>query len=115
MRHLYRCTTASTRRGSWPFQRVLLSERPGITFRRMTTITCKLPEALDAELEAVAEKRGVSKSEVVREAIEANLPEQRRRAELTAFDMMKSACGILQGGPSDLATHPRHMEGFGRD
>jgi hypothetical protein len=32
----------------------------------MTTITCKLPEALDAELEAVAEKRGVSKSEVVR-------------------------------------------------
>jgi Arc/MetJ-type ribon-helix-helix transcriptional regulator len=81
----------------------------------MPTITCKLPEALDAELEAVAEKRGVSKSEVVREAIEASLPEQSRRAGLSAFDVMQSASGILKDGPHDLATHPRHLEGFGRD
>lgn len=81
----------------------------------MTTITCKLPEALDAELEAVAQKRGVSKSEVVREAIEANLPEQRKRAGLSAFDVMKPAAGILTDGPRDLATHPRHLEGFGRE
>lgn len=81
----------------------------------MTTITCKLPEALDAELEVVAEKRGVSKSEVIREAIEANLPEQKKQAGLSAFDVMKGACGILKGGPRDLATNPRHLEGFGRD
>jgi metal-responsive CopG/Arc/MetJ family transcriptional regulator len=81
----------------------------------MTTITCKLPEALDAELEAVAKKRGVSKSEVVRQAIEANLPEQKKQAGLSAYDVMKAACGILKNGPHDLGTHPRHMEGFGRD
>ncbi len=81
----------------------------------MTTITCKLPEALDAELEVVAEKRGVSKSEVIREAIEANLPEQKKQAGLSAFDVMKAACGILKGGPRDLATNPRHLEEFGRD
>jgi metal-responsive CopG/Arc/MetJ family transcriptional regulator len=81
----------------------------------MTTITCKLPEALDAELEAVAKKRGVSKSEVVRRAIEANLPEQKKQAGLSAYDVMKTACGILKDGPCDLATHPRHLEGFGRD
>ena len=81
----------------------------------MATITCKLPEALDAELEAVAEKRGVSKSEVIREALEASLPEQRRRAGLSAFDVMKPACGILKDGPRYLATNPRHMKGFGRD
>lgn len=81
----------------------------------MTTITCKLPEALDAELESVAAKRGVSKSEVVREALESSLPEQKRRAGLSAFEAMKSGCGMIQDGPRDLATHPRHMEGFGRD
>ena len=81
----------------------------------MTTITCKIPERLNADLEAVAAKRGVSKSEVVREALEANLPEQERRAGLSAYDVMKEACGILRDGPRDLATNPRHMKGFGRD
>jgi hypothetical protein len=52
---------------------------------------------------------------VVREAIEANLPEQRRRAGLSAFEVMKPAAGILTDGPRDPATHPRHLEGFGRD
>jgi len=56
--------------------KVMLCQGTGITLGAMTTITCKIPERLDAELEAVAEKRGVSKSEVVREAIEANLPEE---------------------------------------
>ena len=81
----------------------------------MATITCKISENLNAELDAVAQKRGVSKSVVVREAIEANLGEQKKRAGLSAYDAMKNACGILKGGPRDLATHPRHMEGFGRD
>ena len=81
----------------------------------MITITCKIPERLDAELETVAEMRGVSKSTVVRESIEANLPDQKKRAGLTAFDVMREACGIIKGGPRDLATHPRHMKGFGRD
>jgi hypothetical protein len=29
--------------------------------------------------------------------------------------VMKAACGILKSGSRDLATHPRHLEGFGRD
>ena len=81
----------------------------------MTTITCKIPESLDAEIEAVAAKRGVSKSVVVRDAIEASLAEQKRRAGLSAYDVMKNACGIIRRGPRDLATNPKHMKGFGRD
>jgi hypothetical protein len=34
--------------------------------------------------------------------------------ETTAFDVMTDACGCAASGVSDLATHPRHMEGFGR-
>ena len=81
----------------------------------MITITCKISEKLDAELEAVAERRGVSKSKVVRESIEAYLPDQKKRAGISAFDVMRDACGIIKGGPRDLATHRRHMKGFGRD
>jgi hypothetical protein len=98
------------------------SRAVGIAFLRsryyaasMITITCKIPESLDAELEAVAERRGVSKSVVVRESIEASLPDQKQLAGLSAFDVMKEACGIIKRGPRDLATHPKHMKGFGRD
>ncbi|WP_165228058.1 hypothetical protein [Aquisphaera insulae] len=36
-------------------------------------------------------------------------------AEPTAFDVLSKAglIGTLKGGPSDLATNPAHMEGFG--
>ena len=81
----------------------------------MTTITCKIPETLDAELETIAEKQGVSKSEFVRKAIERNIDLQKAQAKLSAYDLMKDACGIIKRGPRDRATNPRHMKGFGRD
>lgn len=33
----------------------------------------------------------------------------------TAFKAMRDACGCAASGVSDLATNPKHMEGFGRD
>jgi metal-responsive CopG/Arc/MetJ family transcriptional regulator len=81
----------------------------------MTTITCRIPEKLDAELEALAEKQKVPKSTVVREAIAANLQEHKKRGRLSAYDLMKEACGIIKSERRDLATNPKHMKGFGRD
>ena len=81
----------------------------------MTTITCKIPEALDAHLEAVAAKRGVSKSAVLREALEANLHQQEAEANLTAFDLMKGAAGVVKGGPKDRSSNKQHLRGYGRD
>lgn len=78
----------------------------------MTTITCKIPEKLDAELAAAARQRRVSKSTIVREALENRLKRGRGVAALTAYDLAKSVCGKLRG-PSDLATNPKYMEGFG--
>lgn len=78
----------------------------------MTTITCKISERLDAELEAAARRRRVPKSRIVREALEQRLKGGRKHAAITAFDLAKTACGTLRG-PSDLATNPAHMEGFG--
>jgi hypothetical protein len=34
---------------------------------------------------------------------------------LSAYELMKDGCGIVDSGIGDLATNPDHMEGFGRD
>jgi len=81
----------------------------------VTTITCKIPEKLNAELEAIAQKRGISRSEFVREAIERDLERQKNQVKPSAWDVMREACGILKGGPRDLATNPTHLKDFGRD
>jgi metal-responsive CopG/Arc/MetJ family transcriptional regulator len=90
----------------------LLSTKKRITLFYVTTITCKIPERLDATLEAVAAKRKVSKSEIVREALEENLG---NKAKISAYDLMKDACGIVKSGVRDLATNPKHLRDLGRE
>ena len=80
----------------------------------MTTITCKIPETLDAKLEAAATARKVSKSHLVRECLEQALPKKKGR-RVSLYDRMQEACGMVKSGVRDLASNPRHMEGFGED
>ena len=79
----------------------------------MITMTCKLPEKLASELETLARTERRSKSALVREALETRLKARRRRHPVTAYDIVKHLCGSIKGGPSDLATNPKHMKGFG--
>jgi Arc/MetJ-type ribon-helix-helix transcriptional regulator len=79
----------------------------------MATITCKLPEAMAAELDALAREERRSKSAVLRDALEERLKAKRRPGTLRAIDLVKHLCGALQGGPTDLATNPEHLRGFG--
>ncbi len=78
----------------------------------MTTITCKIPERLDEELEALARRNRVSKSAVVRQALEQQIRRTRKQSVPNAFDKIKSLSGSLRG-PADLSSNPRHLEGFG--
>lgn len=78
----------------------------------MTTITCKLPDKLSAHLEAAARQRRVSKSSIVREAIAASL--RKKKPSVSAFDLIKDACGMIKGGPKDYASDPRHLREFGQ-
>ncbi len=78
----------------------------------MTTLTCKIPERLDAALETLARRRRLSKSAIVREALELRLGKPDARHAPVAFALVKRLCGTLRG-PSDLSTNPAHMEGFG--
>jgi predicted transcriptional regulator len=80
----------------------------------MPTISCKVPESLAAKLSHLAKRERCSKASLLREALKALLESHRPRADRSAFDLAKDLCGTLKGGPSDLTTNPKYMEGFGQ-
>ncbi len=76
----------------------------------MKTISVKLPEPLAAWLTRQAKELGRSQSDIVRESLE-----QRRKGKgrATCHDLLKDLCGSFDG-PSDLSTHPKYLQGFGK-
>ena len=80
----------------------------------MPTLTLKVPETLAEQLQRVSSQRRVPKSQIVREALETALRQECHQSTLSAHDRMKPGCGIVKGGPRDLASNPKHLEGFGR-
>ncbi len=75
----------------------------------MRTISLKLPPELDQRLTDLAEQRGVSRSAVVREALEAF-------AEGTSGSVTSQAADLVGSlkGPRDLSTESKHMQGYGQ-
>jgi hypothetical protein len=82
----------------------------------MSVLTCKLPLALDGRLADLAKRRGVSKSVLVREAIEAKIADEAaspvRPANL--IEALGGSVGSIASGKRDLARNKRHLEGYGR-
>jgi Ribbon-helix-helix protein, copG family len=78
----------------------------------MTTITCKISAKLNARLEALARRRRVSKSAILREALANKTRVTARSATPSAHDLVKHLCGSLRG-PKDLSTNPKRLRGFG--
>jgi hypothetical protein len=90
----------------------------------MTTISLKLPEDLLARLEKESRLRQTTKSSLVRECLEAQLPEDRPPADLPklppgesfydqALPILKRAWARNRRLPRDLAINPKYMKGFG--
>lgn len=77
----------------------------------MPTISCDIPHEINARLDLAARERHVPKSQIIREALAANF--KRTMSKVSAFDLMKDACGLIKGGPKDYARHPRHLKDFG--
>jgi hypothetical protein len=78
----------------------------------MVTVTVKLPPALAAQVTAKARQRHVSKSAIIRESLETTLANGKERRP-TVGDLAGHLIGKLKGGPHDLSTNKKHMEGFG--
>jgi hypothetical protein len=80
----------------------------------MSTISLKLPERLLELLEKESRTRRTTKSSLVREALEKTLVTRPDGAETTCYDLARDLAGSVKGLPRDLATNPKHLEGFGR-
>jgi hypothetical protein len=79
----------------------------------MRSLSLKLPEALDARLEATAKRSGQSKSELMRQALEAFLGGKRGVAAGSCLDLAGDLAGCLRG-PGDLSFNKKRLRGYGR-
>jgi predicted transcriptional regulator len=82
----------------------------------MNTLTLKLPVNLDLSLTEASQRAQLTKSELVRRALAAYLSRE-NAAESRAPSALAQAgdlVGCFGGGPSDLSSNPRHLDGFGK-
>ena len=79
----------------------------------MTTISLKLPAGLRTRLEAAARRKGTTKSELVREAIEAFLARGVPSGPGSCLDLARDLAGSVEG-PRDLSFARKHLRGYGK-
>lgn len=79
----------------------------------MTTISLKIPEELVSRMDAVARAKQTSRSALLREALEEKLKVATRKAPLSLYEQSSDLCGMGSSGIGDLASNPKHMDGFG--
>ena len=90
----------------------------------MTTISLKLPEGLLARLEEESRARRTTKSSLVRECLEKQLPVTQPPEDLPelppgescydqALPILRRAWARNRKLPRDLASNPKYLKGFG--
>jgi predicted transcriptional regulator len=77
------------------------------------TLTFKLDDALCAQVVALAKRRRMTQSAVVRDAIKAALEKRKGAPVGSALALAKDLAGCVTG-PADLSTKKAHLGGFGR-
>lgn len=80
----------------------------------MKTLSFKVPEALDRKLAAVVKRRGVRKSNLVREALSRYLDDASEVRRGSFLDLASDLLGCVKNAPADLSSNPRHLAGFGK-
>lgn len=77
------------------------------------TLSLKLSESFEREIETYAERHGLSKSSVVREAVREYLV--REGAAMSGSFLVRAAdlAGAIDGEP-DLSTNRERLKGYGR-
>ena len=79
----------------------------------MDTVSLKMPAPLAADLAEMAQRKGVSKSALIRDALEAYLQANGAERAESALSQVADLAGILSG-PEDLSVNKDHLRNFGR-
>ncbi|MBL8912584.1 MAG: CopG family transcriptional regulator [Archangium sp.] len=78
----------------------------------MESWTIKLPSSLSARVTRLAKRRRVSRSVLVREALE--LLASSEAHEETFVERVSQYVGVGVGLPADLSTNKKHLKGYGK-
>jgi hypothetical protein len=78
----------------------------------MRTISLKLSDDLDAELDARARGLGRTKSAITREALRRYLDGESPTG-VSCLDLVRDLVGTVRG-PGDLASNKKYLRGYGR-
>ena len=79
----------------------------------MHTISLKVPEPLAIRLKDTARRKGVSKSVLIRAALEAYLQMDGAERPESALSQVADLAGLLSG-PEDLSVNKDYLRNFGR-
>ena len=79
----------------------------------MTTVSLKLPDPLALRLEESARKKSISKSALIRAALETYLRAEKVVPEGSALSRSADLRGVFSG-PEDLSDNSSYLTNFGR-
>jgi hypothetical protein len=80
----------------------------------MDRINVRVDEQLKHDLEAEAREKGISPSDVVRDALEEHVRLRASKENCLQIAERIGLIGAANGLPSDLSTNRDHFDGFGR-
>lgn len=81
----------------------------------MSRLSLKLPDSLLLRLDQESRHRRMTKSALVRAALERELAQPETASGASCYDLASDdLAGSLKKLPKDLATNPKYMEDFGR-
>jgi Arc/MetJ-type ribon-helix-helix transcriptional regulator len=82
----------------------------------MNTLTIKIPPQLEARIIEASVQQHLSKSELVRQALDSYLRQRKSVSTfVSALDQAGDLVGCFSGGPADLSSNPDHLATFGQD
>jgi hypothetical protein len=78
--------------------------------------TIEVPDDLYRRAKSIAALRGRRLKDLIEEGLRLVVEGPRKaRREQGLAELMKRARGMIDSGVPDLASNPRHLEGFGRN
>jgi len=78
----------------------------------VTTVSLKMPDVLERRLARLATSRGVTRSGLIREALERLLTDASAHPD-SCLALASDLIGSVEG-PADLSHNKAHLEGFGK-
>ena len=78
------------------------------------TLAIRISKSERTAIRKRAKQEKLSQGDLVRRALRAYGVTAEPAKAKTGYDVIKHLIGSCKGGPTDLATNPKHMEGFGR-